>query len=83
MDMMAVPSKPASRKDRLFTRDDVEDLIAQGRAVFIHNGRVLKVDPWMKFHPGGDKSIQHMIGRDATDEVNAYVQSRNELMGHY
>ncbi|GAB7341214.1 hypothetical protein MBLNU457_7501t1 [Dothideomycetes sp. NU457] len=71
MDMMPVPPQPASRKDRLFTRDDVEDLIAQGRAVFIHNGRVLKVDPWMKFHPGGDKAIRHMIGRDATDEVNA------------
>lgn len=82
MDMMPVPPKLASRKDRLFTRDDVEDLIAQGRAVFIHNGRVLKVDPWMKFHPGGDKAIRHMIGRDATDEVNAYVKSRSEVTGH-
>jgi cytochrome b involved in lipid metabolism len=33
---------------------------------------VLKVDAWIKFHPGGDKSIKHMVGRDATDEINAY-----------
>jgi len=34
----------------------------------------LKVDAWLKFHPGGDKAIKHMVGRDATDEVNAYVR---------
>jgi len=81
MDLMPLPPKPASqsRKDRLLTRDDVEALIAEGRSVFIHNGRVLRVDPWVKFHPGGDKSIQHMIGRDATDEVNAYVQAKDKV----
>jgi delta8-fatty-acid desaturase len=37
------------------------------------NGKVLKVDAWLKYHPGGDKAIMHMVGRDATDEVTAYV----------
>ncbi|KAI9820840.1 MAG: hypothetical protein M1832_003473 [Thelocarpon impressellum] len=58
-------------KDALLSRRDVEDLIAQGRSIIIVDGKVLKVDPWLKYHPGGDKAIMHMVGRDATDEVNA------------
>jgi delta8-fatty-acid desaturase len=27
----------------------------------------------MQYHPGGDKAIRHMVGRDATDEVTRYV----------
>lgn len=57
----------------IFTRDDVEDLIAQGHHIVIVDGGVLKCDSWLKFHPGGDKVIKHMVGRDGTDEVNAYV----------
>lgn len=58
-------------KDRLYSRDDVEALIADGRAVFILDQKVIKADAWRRFHPGGDKAILHMVGRDATDEVNA------------
>lgn len=47
-------------------------MIADGRHIVIYDGRVLKTDAWIKFHPGGDKSIKHMVGRDATDEINAY-----------
>ena len=39
----------------------------------IYENRVLKVDAWIRYHPGGDKPIKHMVGRDATDEINAYV----------
>jgi delta8-fatty-acid desaturase len=46
-------------------------LIAQGRHLVIVDRHVLKVDGWLKYHPGGDKAILHMVGRDATDEVNA------------
>ena len=49
----------------------MENLIAEGRSIIVHDSKVLKCDPWLKFHPGGDKAIMHMIGRDATDEVNA------------
>jgi sphingolipid 8-(E)-desaturase len=31
----------------------------------------MMVDAWLKYHPGGDKAIMHMVGKDATDEVNA------------
>jgi hypothetical protein len=55
------------------SRREIEGLIAEGRMVFIDDGYVLKVDGWLPYHPGGDHAIMHMVGRDATDEVNAYV----------
>jgi len=64
----------SSRKDVVLTRRDIEALIADGRTIIILDGKVLKVDAWLKFHPGGDKAIRHMVGRDATDEVNAYEE---------
>jgi len=60
-----------TRKERVYSREEVEDLIANGRTIIVLNGKVLKVDAWLKYHPGGDKAIMHMIGRDATDEVTA------------
>jgi delta8-fatty-acid desaturase len=59
------------RSEALLSRRQIEGLIAEGRSIIIFNQKVLKVDPWMKYHPGGDKAISHMVGRDATDEVNA------------
>ncbi|KAF1984454.1 fatty acid/sphingolipid desaturase [Aulographum hederae CBS 113979] len=65
-------SRPvASRKEVVFSRREIEALIADGRTIIIVDGKVLKVDAWLKYHPGGDKAIMHMVGRDATDEVNA------------
>jgi delta8-fatty-acid desaturase len=60
------------RKARVYSRREVEALIAAGRSIVIVDDKVLKVDAWMPYHPGGDKAIQHMIGRDATDEVTRY-----------
>ncbi|KAJ6027307.1 hypothetical protein N7499_005396 [Penicillium canescens] len=70
-----------SRKDTVLTRRYIEGLIAEGKHVIIFEGRVLKVDAWIKFHPGGDKSIKHMVGRDATDEINALhsQEARNRM----
>ena len=66
-------NKLPRRKDTVLSRREVEDLIAQGRSIIIVDNKVLKVDAWIPFHPGGEKSIQHLVGRDATDEVNAYA----------
>jgi delta8-fatty-acid desaturase len=63
----------AKRKAKVFTRGEIEALIASGRSIVIVDDKVLKVDAWIPYHPGGDKAIQHMIGRDATDEVTRYV----------
>ena len=63
--------EPTSRKEAILSRRQVEHMIAEGRTVIIIDGYVLKVDAWRPFHPGGDKAIMHMVGRDATDEVHA------------
>lgn len=60
-----------ARTEAIVTRRQVEGMIADGNTIIIVDGEVLKVDPWLKYHPGGDKAIMHMVGRDATDEVNA------------
>jgi delta8-fatty-acid desaturase len=60
------------RKARVLGRRDIEALIANGRSIVIVDDKVLKVDAWLPYHPGGDKAIQHMVGRDATDEVTRY-----------
>ena len=67
-------STPSLRgKDVVLTRPEIESMIAEGKTIVIVNNRVLRVDSWLKFHPGGDMAILHMVGRDATDEVTAYV----------
>ncbi len=60
----------------VLARREVEALIAEGRTIIIVEQHVLKVDAWRQYHPGGDKAILHMVGRDATDEVNWFVPPR-------
>ena len=55
----------------LFSRAEIENLIASGRKIIVVDGCVLKTDAWLPFHPAGEKPILHMVGRDATDEVFA------------
>jgi len=68
-------SRSSDKALKVISRHEIEAQIADGRHIIIVNGMVLKVDPWLPYHPGGDKAIKHMVGRDATDEVNAYVCS--------
>lgn len=70
---MATATAMARRKDTVLTRRQIEGVVAEGRSIIIVDKKVLKADAWLRFHPGGDKAIMHMVGRDATDEVNAYV----------
>ncbi|KAH0609507.1 uncharacterized protein H6S33_012993 [Morchella sextelata] len=67
--------------DRILSRRQVEGLIAEGKTIIILDNDVLRVDAWLKFHPGGDKAILHMVGRDATDEINALhsAEARNRM----
>jgi len=57
------------RQTKVLDRREIESLIASGRSIVIVDNKVLKVDAWLAYHPGGDKAIRHMVGRDATDEV--------------
>jgi delta8-fatty-acid desaturase len=63
-------------KQAVMSSRQIEDLIADGNYIFILDNKVIKADTWLKYHPGGQKAIQHMVGRDATDEVTAYVLSK-------
>ena len=45
--------------------------MADGRKIIILDGQVVRADAWLPYHPGGDKSILHMVGRDGTDEIKA------------
>ena len=62
-------SETTSPKDRIMSRREIEGLIADGRSIIIVNQKVLKADLWLPYHPGGHKPIQHMVGKDATDEI--------------
>ncbi|KAF9696774.1 hypothetical protein EKO04_005498 [Ascochyta lentis] len=74
----------AQRKARIFSRREIEGQIANGRAIVIVDNKVLNVGAWMPYHPGGDKAMRHMIGRDATDEVTRFHSSQTlELMNRY
>jgi delta8-fatty-acid desaturase len=55
----------------ILSPEKVKEFIAEGRIIVIIGRDVLRLDSWLRLHPGGDKSILHMVGRDATDEVNA------------
>ena len=75
---------PKASRNRIWTRREVEDLISQGRKIIILDGKVIKADAWIPYHPGGDKTILHMVGRDATDEVLAlHSPEALELMRRY
>ncbi|KAL8959166.1 MAG: hypothetical protein Q9193_003920 [Seirophora villosa] len=66
-------------KDVVLTRRQIEGLIADGKTIVIVDGKALKLDAWLEYHPGGDKSIKHVVGRDATDEINGHLDSFHSL----
>ncbi|KAH8819609.1 fatty acid desaturase-domain-containing protein [Xylogone sp. PMI_703] len=71
---------PANVDLPVLSRRQIEGLIAEGRTIIIVDQNVLKVDPFLKYHPGGQKAVQHMIGRDATDEVTVLHSSEAKQM---
>lgn len=65
-------------------RNEIEALIAAGRKIVIFDNHVLKVDGWLPYHPGGDKAILHMVGRDATAEIETlHSEGAKERMTRY
>lgn len=57
---------------KMLSRQTIERRIMDGEVLVIYKGTVLRLNSWISRHPGGDKSILHMVGRDATDEINGY-----------
>ena len=60
---------------RVISPEKVAGLVAQGQTVVIHEGYALHLGEWLDNHPGGRLAILHMVGRDATDEINMSVLS--------
>ncbi|KAF2626501.1 fatty acid/sphingolipid desaturase [Macroventuria anomochaeta] len=54
--------------------------IAQGELIVVYEGCALQLGAWIDRHPGGRLAILHMVGRDATDEINVYHSSKALLM---
>lgn len=62
--------RPTMDRSQIFSRRTIEGLIAAGHTILITEGRVLQLDGWLDKHPGGRLAVLHMVGRDATDEIN-------------
>ena len=57
----------------VITREQVASRILAGDNLVILRNKVLRVPPsWLTAHPGGALAILHFVGRDATDEVEAF-----------
>ncbi|EMD42130.1 hypothetical protein CERSUDRAFT_147705 [Gelatoporia subvermispora B] len=57
----------------LWTREQVAERILGGETLVILRDKVLRIPPsWLAAHPGGSLAILHFVGRDATDEVDAF-----------
>lgn len=55
------------------TREQVAERIIAGDNLIILRNKVIRVPPsWLATHPGGPLAILHFVGRDATDEVEAF-----------
>ena len=50
---------------------EVARLVAQGKPIVIYDGYALNLDTWIDQHPGGQLPLLHMVGRDATIEIEA------------
>lgn len=60
-----------SKRDQILSPRAVEGMIAQGSTIVIFEDYVLRLDSWADKHPGGRLAIEHMVGKDATDEIKA------------
>ncbi|GAC98520.1 hypothetical protein PHSY_006114 [Pseudozyma hubeiensis SY62] len=54
------------------SRAQLAERIAQGETLVLHRRKIYKLDRWLARHPGGELAILHFVGRDATDEIEAY-----------
>ena len=69
----------------IWTRQDVETRILAGEFLVIRHGHVHRIpQQWLAAHPGGALAILHFVGRDASEEIDAYHSERTlQRMKHY
>ncbi|EPQ30934.1 uncharacterized protein PFL1_01832 [Pseudozyma flocculosa PF-1] len=68
----AATEKSHSRTPRTLTRAQLAQRIANGETLVLHRRKIYKLDSWLERHPGGELAILHFVGRDASDEIEAY-----------
>ncbi|TFK77162.1 delta 8-sphingolipid desaturase [Pluteus cervinus] len=57
----------------IWSRTDIANQILSGDHLIIYRNHLLRISPsWLDAHPGGTLALLHFVGRDATDEVDAY-----------
>ncbi|KZV97268.1 delta 8-sphingoloid desaturase protein [Exidia glandulosa HHB12029] len=79
--MSSPGAERAARALPLWTRDDVAQRVLAGETVFIRHGRVIRIPAaWLDKHPGGALAILHFVGRDASDESDAYHDDKIQAM---
>lgn len=61
---------PSMSHSALVPAKKIAQLVEQGQTIVIHEGYALDLGQWLNNHPGGRLAILHMVGRDATDEIN-------------
>lgn len=67
-----LPLITPKRAVRTLTRPQIAFLITQGHVLILHRGLVYRLNAFLKNHPGGALPVLHYVGRDATDEIEAY-----------
>jgi cytochrome b involved in lipid metabolism len=60
-------------RHQIISPAEIKRRVAEGEPVVIYEGYVLHLGEWIDMHPGGRLAILHMVGRDATDEINMSV----------
>ncbi|KAF8078690.1 delta 8-sphingoloid desaturase protein [Lyophyllum atratum] len=56
-----------------WARDVVAARILAGEHLIVYNGHLLRIpQSWLDAHPGGSLALLHFVGRDASDEIEAY-----------
>jgi len=76
---MGKPEKP------LWSRQQIADRILKGENLVIYRGQLIRISPnWLEEHPGGSIAILHFVGRDASDEIEAFHSdpALQRLLGH-
>ncbi|EST06004.1 Fatty acid desaturase, type 1 [Kalmanozyma brasiliensis GHG001] len=84
---VALPAeaKRQPRQPKTLTRAQLAERIANGETLVLHRRKIYKLDKWLSRHPGGELAILHFVGRDATDEIEAYhsEDTISRLMSRY
>jgi delta8-fatty-acid desaturase len=67
-----IPHTQGPKLKSVMDRQAIATRICSGELLFIYHSLVINASAWAAHHPGGVLAILHFVGRDATDEVEAY-----------